>query len=98
MYFSQSSEIRCAWVSNSGCMAKNSFLSIHREEAARDEANSARTPERADRFYLCRVVLAVEVVDRADLSRRGFPYSGIADIPAAAIVAYDDLRAPRLTF
>src|SRR5690606_1550610 len=47
---------------------------------------------------LHRIVLAVEVVDRADLPIVGDPGVGVAEIPAAAVVADDQLRAPGAAF
>src|SRR5690606_38289344 len=60
------------------------------EDAPGDVANAA--------VHLHRIVLAVEVVDAADLARLDLPCIGIAEIPAAAVVAHDQLVAPGLAF
>src|SRR5690606_2300326 len=64
--------------------------SVDRKNAALDVALAA--------VDLDRVILAVEVVDHADLAVVGDPGVGIAEVPAAAVVAYDELGAPGLAF
>src|SRR6218665_3935264 len=60
--------------------------SIEFEDRAGDVPDTA--------VHLDRVVLAVEVVGRKQPARRDLDDAGIAEIPAAAIVAQDQLLPP----
>src|SRR3546814_16262589 len=60
--------------------------SFRREDAARDMAHTA--------IGLHRVVPAVEVIEHADAPVAGIPGVGVAEVPASAIVAHDQLRPP----
>src|SRR3546814_2951664 len=44
------------------------------------------------------IVLAVEIIDDADLAVGHFPGIAIAEIPASAVVADDEFGPPRLAF
>src|SRR5688572_19313989 len=61
---------------------------LHAEDAPCDMTLAA--------IDLQRIILAVEVVDAADLARLDFPGVRVPEVPAAAVIADDQLVAPGL--